>query len=122
MQQADCGVFPARAEGWNLEALEMMACGKPVITSNYSGHTEFANQFAVDVDGLQKAHDGKWFFGQGNWAMLGPDFIERFGKFMRCRYEAHRILGRQYCDRSLEVARDYTWEEVTLDLITEIFN
>jgi glycosyltransferase involved in cell wall biosynthesis len=27
MQQADCGVFPSRAEGWNLELLEMMSCG-----------------------------------------------------------------------------------------------
>ena len=34
MKQADCGVFPARAEGWNLELLEMMACGKHVIATD----------------------------------------------------------------------------------------
>ena len=38
MKQADCGVFPARAEGWNLELLEMMACGKHVIATDYSAH------------------------------------------------------------------------------------
>ena len=43
MIQTDCGVFPARAEGWNLELLEMMACGKQVIATNYSAHTEFCN-------------------------------------------------------------------------------
>ena len=30
----DCGIFPSRAEGWNLELLESMAMGKPVITTN----------------------------------------------------------------------------------------
>jgi len=40
MRQADCGVFPARAEGWNLDLLECMATGLPVIATNYSGQTE----------------------------------------------------------------------------------
>ena len=44
MRQADCGVFPSRAEGWNLELLEMMALGKDVIATNYSAHTEFCNE------------------------------------------------------------------------------
>ena len=33
MAGADCGVFLSRAEGWNLGLLEMMAMGKPVITT-----------------------------------------------------------------------------------------
>ena len=40
MALSDCGVFPSRAEGWNLELLEMMAIGKQVITTNYSAHTQ----------------------------------------------------------------------------------
>ena len=40
----DCGIFPARAEGWNLELLESMACGKPVITTNCSAHTEYVDE------------------------------------------------------------------------------
>jgi glycosyltransferase involved in cell wall biosynthesis len=41
MQQTDCGIFPTRAEGWGLPILEMMSCGKHVITTNYSGQTQF---------------------------------------------------------------------------------
>ena len=37
MAGADCGIFLSRAEGWNLGLLEMMAMGKPVITTNYPG-------------------------------------------------------------------------------------
>ena len=44
MGQVDCGVFPARGEGWNLELLEMMSMGKPVIATNYSGHTQFCDR------------------------------------------------------------------------------
>ena len=68
MSQTDCGVFPARAEGWNLELLEMMSCGKNVIATNYSSHTEFCNSencMLVETTELEDAHDGKWFRGQG---------------------------------------------------------
>ena len=55
----DCGLFPSRAEGWNLELLESMSCGKPVIATNYSGHTEFCNDensYLIDIeDKLYKA-------------------------------------------------------------------
>ena len=44
MSRVDCGVFPSRAEGWNLELLELMACGKHVITTDYSAHTEFCTE------------------------------------------------------------------------------
>lgn len=53
MNDMDCGVFISRAEGWNLELLEMICCGKPVIATNYSGHTEFCNKenaLLVEVD------------------------------------------------------------------------
>ena len=41
---SNCGIFPSRAEGWNLELLEMMSMNKPVIATNYSAHTEFCNK------------------------------------------------------------------------------
>lgn len=44
MGTAHCGVFPVRAEGWNLEALEMLAMGKPVIASKSTGHTAYLTE------------------------------------------------------------------------------
>ena len=35
----DCGVFPSRAEGWNLGLLECMSVGLSVIATNCSAHT-----------------------------------------------------------------------------------
>lgn len=79
MSQTNAGLFLSRAEGWNLEALEMMACGKDVVLTNYSGHTEYANSsnsHLIEVEYLEEARDGKWFHGGGNWARVGPKEIE----------------------------------------------
>lgn len=74
--KVDCGVFPSHAEGWNLEILELMACGAQIIATNYSGHTEFLNplnSYLLDVNGIEMAQDGKWFHGQGQWATFDVD-------------------------------------------------
>ncbi len=40
-RDSDCGLFPNRCEGGtNLVLMEYMACGKPVIASNNSGHMD----------------------------------------------------------------------------------
>ncbi|MEQ1825338.1 MAG: glycosyltransferase [Pirellula sp.] len=74
MAQADCGLFMSRAEGWNLDAAEMLAMGKHILITNFSAHTEFANAenaWLVDIDELEPCNDGIWFNGFGEWAKLG---------------------------------------------------
>lgn len=86
ISQADCGIFLNRAEGWNLDLLEVMAMNKPVITTNYSAHTEFCNKnnsYLIDIDSLEPAYDGKWFFGQGNWAHIGQKQKDQAIDYMR---------------------------------------
>lgn len=45
----DALVMPTGGEGFGLPVLEAMACGVPVIYSNYSGHTSFAKGLPVRV-------------------------------------------------------------------------
>jgi glycosyltransferase involved in cell wall biosynthesis len=43
-KNSDCGLFPNRCEGGsNLVLMEYMACGKPAIVANTSGHRDVAN-------------------------------------------------------------------------------
>ncbi len=108
----DCGVFPSRAEGWNLGLLECMSVGLNVIATDYSGHTEFASQAncrLVHVNRTEPAYDGQWCKGQANWAELGASQMEQMVHHLR---DVHRLkqegnLARN--DAGIATARALTW-------------
>ena len=108
MNMTSCGVFPSKAEGWGLETLEMMACGKPVIVTDYAGHTEFcdkSNSTLIPVDKLVPAYDGKWFFNQGNWGSFNQsDLIEA----MRINFKAGNMINSS----GIKTAETYSWDNL----------
>lgn len=113
MSVVDCGVFPSRAEGWNLELLEMMAMGKPVIATNYSAHTEFCNKdncMLIDINDVEPAFDGKWFFEQGNWAVIGQEQLKQVKDYMRYVYESINDGNDMYNMSGVETSEKYSWE------------
>ena len=86
MKQAHCGVFPSRAEGWNLELLEMMAIGKPVIATNNTAHTQYCdehNSMLIETPDKEVAFDGVFFSGQGNWSYFGDKETAKLVEYMR---------------------------------------
>ena len=120
MQQADVGVFPSRAEGWNLEALEMMALGKQVILTHYSAHTQFAtekNSKLINVDDTEDAYDGIWFHGQGEWGSLGTNQVNQLIEYMR---ELHREKPRVNLE-GISTAARLTWDNCVNE-ISECLN
>jgi glycosyltransferase involved in cell wall biosynthesis len=125
MKQVDCGIFPARAEGWNLELLELMTCGKHLITTDYAGHTEFCTKEScrlIDVTSLESANDGVWFNGFGNWAHLGPEQEEQTINYMR---EVHKEKQSGQLAQNVAgifQASQFTWNNSTTKLIEAITN
>lgn len=117
MQQADCGIFPSRAEGWNLPLLEMMACGKPVIATNYSAHTQYCtkeNSYLIDC-GLEPAKDDEWpqFNGEFQWAKPDYDQLIEHMRFVYNNEISENTPG-------LITANEYTWKNTILQLKTYI--
>ena len=111
MQKVDCGVFPSRAEGWNLEILELMACGKHVIATNYSAHTEFCtkdNSDLVTIKETELAYDGKWFHGYGNWAKIGDQELDQVAGYMVDFHK--RNSDQKYINKAgIETALEFSW-------------
>lgn len=106
----DFGVFPAHAEGWNLEIIELMACGVPSIVTNYSGHTQFCNEnnsFLVEPNGMTAAQDGKWFHGQGEWCTYDIDALV---EAMRAAHDAKQSGQSNKREACLSTATDFTWD------------
>jgi len=118
MAEADCGVFPSRAEGWNLELMEMMSMGKQVITTDYSAHTEFCHQdnaHLIHIDELEPAYDGV-FFGDntvGSWARLGDDQQDCLVEHMR-GVHANKNAGNP---EGIKTAKSFSWESAAQKIV-----
>jgi len=125
MQQMDCGVFPARAEGFNLELLEAMSCGLQIITTDYSAHTEYCNNensMLIPVTEKEPAHDGVWFKGQGSWAKLDDEHVRLMATYMQ---DVHKMKqrfdsGDSVINRAgINTASNFTWKN-SVDRIKEV--
>ena len=114
MNAVDCGIFPSRAEGWNLEILELMAAGKHIITTNYSAHTEFCdekNSMLVTPTKNEKAVDGKFFNGFGEWASL-EGLEEQFIAHMKNIHKEWKEGGKQRInnEEGITTAKEFSWD------------
>ena len=112
MNDCSIGIFPSRAEGWNMEALEMLSCGKPIIITDYSAHTEYCrkdNSFLIDIDSLEPAYDGKWFFGQSQWAEIGDKQKKDMVAGLRYYYEQWKKGDPLFNIEGVATAKRLTW-------------
>lgn len=109
-RSADCFVLPSRGEGWGMPVLEAMACGLPVIATNWSGPSDFLNEengYPLNVRSMVKAEARCVYYEGFKWAE--PD-AEHLRFLMRQVYE-HREAARAKGVSAAElVATKYTWQ------------
>ncbi len=123
MSEIDCGIFPSRAEGWNLELLELMSCGKNVITTNYSAHTEFCNDknaYLVDIQEKETAYDGKWFHGNGEWAKIDDNAKHNFIEHMRLIHSLKQNNSLNINHNGLVTAQYFSWDHAARKIISNV--
>lgn len=112
MRSVDCGVFPSLGEGWGLETHEMLALGKRVIVTNYSGHTEYVNKenaYLIDINEVEPAFDGKWFFKQGNWAKFGESQMDQLVEHLQTVHKLKQSGKLSVNIAGIETANKFTW-------------
>jgi len=118
------GIYPTRAEGYNLDAIETIACSKPCIIGNYGGHTEYVNDktcVLVEPDTLEPAVDSKWFLNNGitntgNWMSLTLKVEEQFIEGMRFVHNNPDKV-KNMSQQCIKHAENFTWNRVTQQLI-----
>jgi glycosyltransferase involved in cell wall biosynthesis len=129
----ECDVFvsPTRAEAFNLPCLEAMACGKPVIATNYGGQIDFIDiecGWLIDYELVEVQHELE--FENCRWgvpkhdhlkSLLRSAYISRDGIAEQKNnkivfYKSPKELG----DKALQVAKKYTWENTAKHLNTLI--
>lgn len=118
MNKVDCGIFPARAEGWNLELLEMIACEKPCITTNYSAHSEFcnhSNSLLIEKEDMEVAYDGHFFTKDiGSWMKFTDNNLRKLIEYMRDMYHGHVEIDKKSLQKTAE---QFTWEKSAEKLV-----
>ena len=123
MMSSDVGIFPYRAEAWNLELAEMLSIGKHCIATNYSGPTEFASDagaIMINPDGMESAYDGKWFDGSGEWATLGKNYIKTFSEALRNIHEKKQKLDLKTNLLGIDYFNKNTWEKTCSDIVSQL--
>ena len=89
-----------------------MACGSPVIATNYSGPTEYLTKdcgILLDPLGMEGIYDPVFFAGgrDGQWASIGKEQLKHAIKEMLCKEEEELAeLGASACAR----AQNFTWD------------
>ena len=122
---SDAFVLISRGEGFGLPAIEAAACNLPVITSRYSGHTDFCddtNSYLVDVDGFRVFNDDlskvSYFYEGAEFPIFGKKAIEQTRHLMRYVYEHPDEAQEKANLLTDKVLKEYTWE-VCIDSMYE---
>jgi len=109
-RSADCFVLPSRGEGWGMPVLEAMACGMPVISTNWSGPADFLTEstgYPLNVRAMIDAEARCVYYQGFQWA--DPD-IDHLKALMRQVYENPEEARARGAKAAAAVAAKYTWK------------
>lgn len=123
-----CYVSTERALGWGMPQMEMMAMGKPVISVNWGGPTEFMNEsnsFLLEPekelepvhDELQKARP-ELYLGH-NWAKVTKQTVK---KTMREAFENHKKREEIALKAKLDIKNRFSLECISKQFIELLYS
>jgi glycosyltransferase involved in cell wall biosynthesis len=110
-RSADCFVMPSKAEAFCMPCLEAMACGLPVLTTNYGGQIDYVpKEWLIDISGMARATGEFHIYSETEWAIPNQKHLQQL---MRKAFEG-QFKGKP------ELIKNYTWQNSAKKLVQAI--
>jgi glycosyltransferase involved in cell wall biosynthesis len=123
-RRANCVLLPSRGEGWNMPAVEAMACGTPVIGTAWGAQLDYMtpnNSLLLQTRGCVPAVAKCPYYEGFEWADPDPEHLRDLIRFAIDHPNELRQTGQR---ASEDIHSRYSWQrcaERILDRIKTVF-
>jgi hypothetical protein len=105
-RSTDCFVMPTKAEAFCMPVAESLACGCPIIATDYGGHTEYSRGFGELVKAEWIPATGGPYYEGVRWKRIDFNGLK---KAMRKAYEERDTFKKLGMKGSKFIRKSLTW-------------